>query len=400
MIPKYPDAVTKTRRNYTGKKNFLTSARGDIKMTMTPVYLLNIPGNSTIQISQDELRSLLGQIEGELHRSKVYRRALATLQQLLGSSAEQAKVLFKAVGREAIGLAFQQFSQHNQTVDEPDPNQAPTIKQTNYTEVSPETPQGPYCDISNRITTDATINDSNSPSKSKSSVLEKTTKQTVKSQKDSPSIQTALRWIKANKKSSKVEMAKQMQAEQRLEILRQIGQKLRQAREFQGLSLSQLNVYTHVAIRQMEAIENTNLELLAEDVYVRGFIRVMGNALGLNGTVLAASLPADEPVKSILPACYQSNNKSSLLGFASGLELNSIHLYVGYTALVAGAVGGLSLMSQQQASADKALNPDIIIPPSSSLFKSTEKAEVTKPGIKSSSAGLSVGSDIAPPEAL
>jgi cytoskeleton protein RodZ len=370
-------------------------------MTMTPVYLLTTPGNSTIQISQDELRSLLGQIEGELHRSKVYRRALATLQQLLGSSAEQAKVLFKAVGREAIGLAFQQFAQHNQTVAEPDTNQAPSIEQTNFTEVSPETPQGPYCDISNKITTDATISDSNSPAKFKSSVVEKTAKQTVKSQKDSPSIQTALRWIKANKKPSKAEIAKQMAAEQRLETLRQIGQKLRQARESQGLSLSQLNVYTHVSIRQMEAIENANVELLAEDVYLRGFIRVMGNALGINGTVLAASLPAGEPVKSILPSCYESKNRS-LLGFTSGLELNSVHLYVGYTALVAGAVGGLSLMSQQQANADKALNPDIIIPPSSSLFNSTEKKEATaKPGIKSSSTvGVFVGSDIAPPEAL
>ncbi|MFH7029324.1 MAG: helix-turn-helix domain-containing protein [Heteroscytonema crispum UTEX LB 1556] len=370
-------------------------------MTMTPVYLLTIPGNSTIQISQDELRSLLGQIEAQLHSSKVYRRALATLQQLLGSSAEQAKVLFKAVGREAIGLAFQQFAQHNQIVAESDVTVAPTIQQTNLTEVSPPTPQGPDCDVSQKITTGAIITDSNSPSKFQSQVVEKTAKQTVKSQKDSRSIQTALRWVKANKKPSKAEIAKQMEAEQRLEILRQIGQKLRKARESQGLSLSQLNVCTHVAISQMEAIENGNVELLPEDVYVRGFIRVMGNALGLNGTVLAASLPAGEPVKSILPPFYQSKSRSSLSGFTSGLELNSMHLYVGYTALVAVAVGGLSLMSQQQTNADKALNPDIIIPASSSLFKSTEKTETAKPGIKSSStAGVSVVSDIAPPEAL
>ena len=79
-------------------------------MTNTPVYLLTIAGNSSIEISQDELRSLLGQIETKLHRSKVYRNALATLQNLLGPSSEQAKVLFKAISREAIALSFQQFA--------------------------------------------------------------------------------------------------------------------------------------------------------------------------------------------------------------------------------------------------------------------------------------------------
>jgi cytoskeleton protein RodZ len=378
-------------------------------MTVTPVYLLTIPGNSTVQISQDELRSLLGQIETELHRSKVYRRALATLQQLLGASADQAKVLFKAVGREAIGLAFQQFAQHEQKAAEPEASQTPTIQptiqpsiqQTNITEFSSETPQGPYCDIFQKINTEAKASESNSPAKFQSNVIENTSKKTVKIQEDSSSIKTALRWFKGNKKPSKAEIAKQKAAEQRLETLRQIGQQLRQARESQGLSLSQLNVYTHVPIHQMEAVENANVELLPEDVFVRGFIRVMGNALALNGTVLAASLPTGEPVKSILPPWYQSHNRPKP-GLLSSLEANSMYLYMGYTALVAGAVGGLSLVSQQQANADKAHNPDIVIPPSSSLFKSSEKSEASaKPGIKSSSsASVSIGSDIAPPEAL
>ncbi|PLZ31854.1 hypothetical protein CBP10_10835, partial [Fischerella thermalis WC558] len=78
-------------------------------MVTTPVYFLQILGNPSIEISQDELRSLLGEIEAELHNSQVYRRALATIQKLLGDSAEQGKMLLKAVGREAIGLAFRQL---------------------------------------------------------------------------------------------------------------------------------------------------------------------------------------------------------------------------------------------------------------------------------------------------
>jgi hypothetical protein len=91
-------------------------------MTTTPVYLLTIPGNSSIQISQDELRSLLGQIETKLHRSKVYRNALATLQNLLGPSSEQAKVLFKAISREAIALSFQQFTTQQPKVTDNQPS--------------------------------------------------------------------------------------------------------------------------------------------------------------------------------------------------------------------------------------------------------------------------------------
>jgi len=47
-----------------------------IKLTTTSVYLLTIPGNPPIEIPRDELRSLLAEIEAQLHRSKVYRRAL------------------------------------------------------------------------------------------------------------------------------------------------------------------------------------------------------------------------------------------------------------------------------------------------------------------------------------
>jgi polyphosphate kinase len=85
-------------------------------MTMASAYFLNILRNSTVQISKDELRSLLREIESELYQSKVYRLAVANLQKLLGSTDEQAKTLFKAVGRQAITLAFKQFARKQQTV--------------------------------------------------------------------------------------------------------------------------------------------------------------------------------------------------------------------------------------------------------------------------------------------
>lgn len=362
-------------------------------MTTTPMYLLKILGNPTIEISQDELRSLLGQIEGELHQSKVYRRALS-VSHLLGSSADQANVLFKAVGREAISLAFRQFVQQYQKVEEnneqADKNsETPAAEQTDYTDLA-------ECLTSVQINPNNPIETTNNIDlQSESQVVTNTANNSVKTKEDSPTTKTPISWFKPNKKLILAELQAQMAAQQRLDSLREIGQQLRLARESQGLSLSQLHAYTHIQISYIEAVENGNWELLPDDVFVHGFVRVMGNALGLNGTTLAASLPAPEPVKAVLPSYYQPKNR---IEFASGIR--PMHLYFGYTALVAGSVGGLSMISQQ-ANADRLINSDAVTPSSSSLTKSLDdKTPNTKPGLQSSSVGVIVGPDISPPEAL
>jgi len=366
-------------------------------MAMTPVYFLSIPGgNTSIEISQDELRSLLGEIETKLYKSKVYRQTLATLRSLLEPSSEQANVLLKAVSREAISVAFQQFLQTDQKMVENNQqadNQSETaaIEQTDSTDLS-------QCltSLSNQKYTTATIS---KVIPSKSDVVANTTDISVKGKKNSPTTKTLRRWLnKLNKKSLAAEQAKQMAAELRLETLRQIGQQLRQAREFQGFSLSELNDYTHVQIQYMEAVENGNWELLPEEVFVRGYIRVMGNALGLNGTALAASLPAIEPIKSVLPSYDQSQNKSqNISGLA--LKLHPVHLYVGYTALVAGALSGLSVIAQQTSS-NKLIHSEAVTRSSSFTQSLEDKKPNTQPGLQSSSAGVTVGRDISPPEAL
>jgi len=345
---------------------------------MTSIYSLTIPGNPAIEISQDELRSLLGEIEGELHSSKVYRCALATLQKLLGDSADHAKILFKAVGREAIALAFRQFAQKQPVVE----TKELSVTQTDSTHVAP-TPQ-PDANLSECLTTTKFQQISPEANTNIETVEPQAFINTENTQEEKVTI-TPTSWFKTTKKPSKAELAKQAAIEQRIEALRQIGQQLREARELQGLSLSQLNVYTHVPIHQMEAVENGNWDTLPEEVYVRGFIRVMGNALSLNGTTLAASLPAPEPMKSIVPTWYATKSHRGM-----GLDIRPVHLYVGYTALVAGAVGGLSLMSQQ-ANADRPFNLDAVKPSSSPVSESLKHKEDSKP-MKSSSM------DIAPPE--
>ncbi|KAB8332500.1 hypothetical protein SD80_018040 [Scytonema tolypothrichoides VB-61278] len=366
----------------------------------TTSYLLKILDNPTIEISQDELRTLLGEIEAELHQSKVYRRAVVILQKLLGSSTEQANVLFKAVGREAIGLAFRQFVQQYQKVKEKPQEdttiETSTIEKTNSTDELCNDSSQNLLSVVDQKTIIKT--DDKAPLPSESQVESHKANDSAKAKQNRPKTKTKIGWRGFGKKRKQAELALQMAVEQRVETRRQISQQLRQARESQGLSLSQLHAYTHVPLHHMEALEKGDWELLPEDVYVRGFVRVMANALGLNGTDLAASLPAPEPVKAILPAKYE--HKSN---FGLGIALHPVHFYLGYAALVAGSVGGLSIMASQQASADKMIDKidkDAATSPSPSFTKSSQETKpISKPGL-SNRVSVTVGPDIAPPEAL
>ncbi|BAZ11028.1 hypothetical protein NIES4071_28520 [Calothrix sp. NIES-4071] len=360
---------------------------------MTAVYSLSITGKSAIEISQDELRTILGEIEAELHRSRVYRRALATVKKMFGESSEEASQLFKAVGREAIGLAFHQFVQQQQKVQSIEPGTGSSsnsddakVDEGQRANDSAEHTSEPDGDLSECLTSakfhskaehekDAVVNTSSSGVEAKS----------VK--------KSNLPWFNKTKKVKQAELARLAAEEQRANALSDIGNQLRQARELRGMSLIQLNIYTHVPIHQMQAIENGKWENLPEEVYVRGFIRVMGNALGLNGTNLISSLPAPEPAKTIAPVWYKEQKNSS---GGIGLNIKPMHLYVGYTALVAGAVGGLSIMSQQAEA--KRLLPDTNTT-SSSTQTPKDKETNTKPGLQSNGK-VSVGAQIAPPEAL
>ncbi|OCQ94142.1 hypothetical protein BCD64_05070 [Nostoc sp. MBR 210] len=351
-------------------------------MTMAPAYLFKILENPTIEISQAELRSLLGEIESQLHRSQVYCQAVAQLQTLLGSS-EEAKNLFKAVGREAISLVFQNFAHHAKVAD--------SNQQTN-TELEKSS------DVANSLTSNHLNHpQTNTDILSTSVVTEDRSNPVTRNPESSPKkhpIPKLMNWLQPNQKKANAELAQQELAAQRLAIMGQIGQQLRQAREARGFCLRDLSIFTHLPIHQMEAVENGDLESLPEDILVRGFIRVMGNALGLNGTNLANSLPMVNTVPSVIPSWSQPKHNSPSMG----LELRPIHLYLGYTALVAGTVGGLSVMSQP-GKMDTTVNPDVSS--SSSISQTNQNPEInTKPGIKSSAAGISVGSDIAPPEAL
>jgi cytoskeletal protein RodZ len=69
--------------------------------------------------------------------------------------------------------------------------------------------------------------------------------------------------------------------------LEQIGQKLRAAREGQGLSLPQVFERTKIPINHLQSIENGQTEDLPEPVYISGFLKRFGDCVGLNGQSLS-----------------------------------------------------------------------------------------------------------------
>ncbi|AFY39025.1 hypothetical protein Lepto7376_2765 [[Leptolyngbya] sp. PCC 7376] len=139
----------------------------------------------------------------------------------------------------------------------------------------------------------------------------------------------------------------------RLIKFQKIGQLLKRTREKRGLSHNQLNHLTHILTSHIVAIEAGDFKSLPEPLYVKGFIHRLGDALGLNGKAIAATFPMPKPPESR----YKTAKK------AQDTWTTEAGRYMGYTALMMGAVSGLS-WSLQQAQKSVQPAPQPVTPPS------------------------------------
>ena len=112
------------------------------------------------------------------------------------------------------------------------------------------------------------------------------------------------------------------------EKLAEIGAQFKRVREDKDLSIPHLTATTLISERYLRAIEDGQMESLPEPVYVRGFIRKYGDALGVG------DLSEDFPLTSILP-------EQKWAGSAAA-ELRPLHLYALYVGVIAGAVSLLA----------------------------------------------------------
>jgi cytoskeletal protein RodZ len=170
--------------------------------------------------------------------------------------------------------------------------------------------------------------------------------------------------VNPQKKLTKKELARQAVVQAREACLQELGQAIRQVRQEKSWSPYHLHIKTQIPLHQLEALEAGRMDRLPEDIYLRGFIRQIGNALGLDGHQMAASLPAIDTATAVLPSWQQPKPQS-------GLRLSSTHAYLGYAALMAGGIAWVSHQSLPQASS--------VAPPSPATVAPLPKASPTQP---------------------
>ena len=253
-------------------------------MTATSSVSVSLTRETTLELTQDDLRLLIARIEASLYRSGGYLQVLGELQKASCDST-QVEQLLRVAAKAAIVATLRRILRQYKTAARPKPPHAPNGKTARYTQASPA-PLQPH---SQAETSDRVGFPCHAPE-----------------------------W------------------EEKLEA---IGDRLQKTRTAIGFSQEQLHRQTYVPLHHLKAIERGDGSELPEDVYVRGFIRLLGYTLGLDGQALADSLP--RPTAKTLPPARNLPKNAPKAGMAPA------HLYLGYTALVAGAIGGLSWLAEQ-----------------------------------------------------
>ncbi len=384
----------------------------------------------TIEVSQESFRSVLGQIEAELLCSDTYSHALASLQTMLGEAASAAEILIRAVSREAVKLAFQRFPKTQKTelqaLQESPPLASSTITSTviassalvsfaqtaEYTGVAElETSQVSVPVFYRRSTnveespkteseTENTENGDRDPETPESDKEPPKNEDQVESATPGAVVVQGnsfpgLSFLQKHKKLSKEETAA-LAIQQRKDCLCELGRELRQGRELRSLSIQYVHSLTLVPLHHIESIENGEIEKLPQDIYVRGFIRRIGDAVGLNGNAMADALPKLDSIETHNSYLSVSDSDSD-----DGFQMNSAHLYIGYTALMAGAVGGVAWLSQQPV-VPHSVPEALVTPPASVAPAQKSETPAPRPGLKKSTThgGMILGADMSPPEMI
>ena len=137
--------------------------------------------------------------------------------------------------------------------------------------------------------------------------------------------------MKLRIKDNKREFMRPLEQRQ-AEKLAEIGFCLCQMRLQRSTSLEEVAAKTRIQRRQLQAIEEAQLDELPEPVYIQSFIKQYGDALGLDGAELSSSFPSDSS---------QRVTKGSWKRWPVA-QLRPIHLYLLYVFLIVSSVSGLS----------------------------------------------------------
>lgn len=321
-------------------------------------YCVSVPGGNA-EVSLNGLRAILGQVETELHDSEIYGQMLSSLKALPDDLNRQMQCMMRAVGREAIRLALRKMVRRKPMTPAAEPSFLATVP-------TPAPNVQSLASVSPSVT--------NLPDRSPPpfAIVPPTEPQAAPAVRERkvlypPTAASRVKSLQANprKKLSKRELAQQAALEARETCLQELGQAIRQVRQEKAWSPYHLHLRTQIPLHQLEALETGRIDRLPEDIYLRGFIRQVGNALGLDGTQMAASLPAIESATAVIPSWQQPKTHAKL-------SINSMQIYLGYAALMAGGIAWVSHQSIPQHTGST-------LPASSATVAPQPKASPTQP---------------------
>lgn len=317
--------------------------------------------NPQVLVSIDQLRSYFRDAETELYRSKGFRQILAEFKQR-GALNSETQAMMKAMCREAIRSTLRQVCCIAPTTFNPDSSTTMTELDERSPQVAAIAPAPPLSEPSSpssNVTPIATVTSISSyPSVDEAESapaavaevptdlplpLSETDDSTPDSSPASPLVEASpatrfnpLRALLTRPPKPYVPTPEELRQSQ----LHAIGKAIQDARVAKAIPLEAVHQKTLVARHQIRAIEAGEGRWLPEDIYLKGFIRRMGDAVGLDGQALADQLTPMPTAPSVRPSWHQHSPA------IAAAHMDPTRLYIGYAAVVAGSVWGLSWMSQ------------------------------------------------------
>src|SRR5262249_34910155 len=131
------------------------------------------------------------------------------------------------------------------------------------------------------------------------------------------------------------------------------GASFKKAREFRGITLDQIAKETRISTRFLAAIENEEFHLLPGGVFNRGFIRTLGERLGLDPAQTLADYER-------LASAGEPNDEQSSTHEASSRRER--HLYPAAVAVLALAIGIFYFVTREGQPAQTTTAPPISKP--------------------------------------
>jgi cytoskeleton protein RodZ len=157
----------------------------------------------------------------------------------------------------------------------------------------------------------------------------------------SDSISNPIAWVQQFTRSKPESVAPSPEAVW-AEQVQVFGTALASLRQDLGLSIAQIYLRSYVPQYHLVSLEAGLVDKLPSPIFVRGFMKRIAEALGAEGLPLKALIPAALPEATVVST-----------GWIDTIEpptLQPSHLYIGYGALLVGAIGGISMGNINQAS--------------------------------------------------